>query len=71
MLSVVVNIGTLLLYIVVCCRYCYHGQPKYSEIIDTTYDIRCFRGANAEFLDKMESDPALLYTYLLFLLLCC
>lgn len=71
MLSVVVNIYSLLLYIVTCCRYCYHKQPKSSKIIDTTYDICCFRGANAEFLDKMESDPALLYTYLLFLLFCC
>lgn len=59
MLLVVVNIHVLLSYIVVCCRYCYHGQPKYGEIIDTMYDICCFRGVKTEFLDKMESGSVL------------
>ena len=58
MLLVVVNIHVLLSYIVVCCRYCCRKQPKHREIIDTTYDICCFRGVKAEFLDKMESGSA-------------
>ena len=71
LLSAVVNIRTLLLFLVVCCHCCYHEQPKNSEIIDTKHHICRFKGAKTKFLDKTEGDSVLLYIFLLFLLLCC
>lgn len=69
MLSIVVNIYSLLLYIVPVVAIITINSQKSSDIIDTTYDICCFRGENAEFLDKLESDSVLLYIFVVYVVM--